>query len=162
MLPEIYTITSDNTDKLIEFHYFFEAKPEAIWRHLTDNHSLISWQPFLIFNELEATSLIEINSPSQNNQEELLALEPPRLIYFTWKKGWIRLELTPHMTLQTHLHFSLWTSDIKDEIVDDISHWVINMEMLEALLANLPVVNRSERYRILSPIVKKEIYKKPE
>lgn len=162
MLPEIYKTPSDASGATLEYHYFFEVSQESLWEILTSNYALEEWVPVLTYQELEATSLINVKTPEKKFNEEILAVDSPARLYFTWKKGWIRIELIPEAQNKTRLHFSLWTPHIQDNTVQDLSNWIVNMEVIEAQLADLPLIDRSERLDAIAPIVKKELLKKPE
>ncbi|MGF3142429.1 hypothetical protein ACQV2X_06990 [Facklamia sp. P12945] len=90
-------------------------------------------------------------------QAEILAFDSPRFFSFTWNVGFIKMELSSTYHSKTYLAFQYWVLLITEQSHHELSQWILNLELLEALLDDKETIDKKGRYYQIDQYVKKII-----
>ena len=83
----------------VRFARVLAHSPERVWRAITDREELRRWFPALIEGELE-TEGAELSFPFPHGEGptepgQVLTVDPPKLLAYTWGEQELRFELEP-------------------------------------------------------------------
>jgi len=136
------TLIKDGQRYTVRFERELAHPPEKVWRALTDRELLRKWFPCDVLGGWEVGSRLQFVFPGdvegivadEDTRGEVLAMEPRRLLEFSWGTGSVlRLELLPS---ETGCRFIL--SDTKDDAsitARDAAGWELCLANLEAAVA---------------------------
>jgi uncharacterized protein YndB with AHSA1/START domain len=93
------------------------AKPEAVWKALTDPEMLKHWSPFDPSRDLSTLGDATLTMAGSDGSESLPSIvrvaEPPRLLEYTWDKDIVRWELEAIADGRTRLTLTHTLDDVK-------------------------------------------------
>ena len=112
---------------------------EKVWRAVSEPSELAHWFPCSVeADELRVGAALRFVFPEEvggmTMDGEVTALEPPRLLAFTWGEDELRFELEPHGDGGTLLRFSDVIAE-QDKAARDAAGWDVCLARLDQRLA---------------------------
>jgi uncharacterized protein YndB with AHSA1/START domain len=129
---------------LLRFERRFAHPPAKVWRAITDAEQLRAWFPAVVEFDLAPGAKLRFNPTDEQQRRygipsdqatygEILAVDPPTLLEYTWGEEILRWELTPDGTGGCTLVFT--------DVFDDRSSaaaagagWHAGLDVVEAQL----------------------------
>ena len=143
------TVTAVDEGYLLAFTRTFRHPPAKVWRALTSPEELRHWFPAVVsFDLVVGAKLVFAPTAEQRSrfgltdadaaQGELLAVDPPRLLEYTWGDERLRWELADDGSGGCRLSFTQWCPE-RDSAVVQGAGWHVGFEQIEALLDGTPL-----------------------
>jgi uncharacterized protein YndB with AHSA1/START domain len=126
----------------LRFERRIAHRPEKVWRALTEPAQLAEWFPATPEWVLEPGAKIRFSFPPEapvddvdaaDYEGQVVTVDPPRLLEYTWSSELLRWELTPDGD-GTLLVFQTVFDDIS-RAARDAAGWDVCLEVLETVLA---------------------------
>lgn len=107
---------------------------EDVWAYLTENDKLKQWFAELNIEQLQVGGIITFDMGDGSfEQMEIIALDPLRLLQFTWDRDQVRFELQPTED-GCRLLFSEKLTVITEHTPRDLAGWHVCLDAILALL----------------------------
>jgi uncharacterized protein YndB with AHSA1/START domain len=92
---DLGTMTRDGTQCALTFTRDLAHPVEKVWRAVTEAEHTASWFPHTIIGEWKVGAPLQFSSEMGSFDGRVIAVEPPRLLEFTWGDDRLRIELQP-------------------------------------------------------------------
>lgn len=113
---------------------------DTVWRTISDPSELAHWFPTQVRGDLSrAGATLQFSFPGEDGLHtgEVLEVEPPRLLAFTWFDDVLRFELEPVGDDATTLRFSHEIQEI-DAAARTMAGWTVCLDRLQDAAAGTP------------------------
>jgi len=124
----------------VRFERRLAHPPEKVWRALTEPAQLASWFPVAPDWELTPGAKIRfelLNERAPAGEGEIIAVDPPRLLEYSWDASVLRWELTPDGD-GTRLVFTDTSTEV-ERVPQELAGWHVGLEALDASLLGRPL-----------------------
>jgi uncharacterized protein YndB with AHSA1/START domain len=126
------TLRTGGARPVVRFERILPQPPEAVWQAITDREELKAWFPSDIITDAWTVGAT-LSFPFRNGEGptltgEVLEVEEPRVLAYTWGDETLRFELTPEPSGGTRLVF---TDELDREIAArNAAGWEVCLELL--------------------------------
>lgn len=139
-------ITKNEQHFTVTMERMYKHPAEMVWAYLTENDKLKQWFPELTVQNLQVDGLITFDMGDGSFEEmRILALEPQRLLEFTWDRDVVRFEL--NQTAEgCRVVFVEKLSTITDHTPRDLAGWHICLDAISTLLDGKELVDHKSAW----------------
>jgi uncharacterized protein YndB with AHSA1/START domain len=124
----------------LRFERRIEHPIDAVWRTISEPSELAHWFPTAVRGDLtRAGARLEYVFPGEDEPHlgEVRAVDPPRLLEFTWFDDVLRFELEPAGDGATTLRFTHAIEEV-DAAARTMAGWTVCLDRLEDAAAGRP------------------------
>lgn len=109
---------------------------DQVWQVLTEQTYINQWFPQFYLKERQAGGQIELLDNDGNQIESMMILdfEPNNIFSFNWRSNIVSFELLALDKDKTQLNYNQWVNYIEEDTVDDITKWLIRMQLIAGIL----------------------------
>jgi len=119
----------------VRFHRRLAHPIERVWRAVSEPDELGRWFPAAVHGDLRAGADLQFEmAAGPTLAGRVLALEPPRLLEFSWGDDRIRIELLRLEDGLTHLSFTHVLSEDESALARTAAGWHVCLDGLEQIL----------------------------
>lgn len=141
--------TTEDGRHAVRFERRLAHPPHRVWRAITEPEQLKAWFPAVVEFDLTPGARISYHptpeqltrldiTPDDVEHGEMLRVDPPHLLEYTWGAEIVRWELSGDGAGGTHLVFTNILDD-RDTAIAAGAGWHAGLEVVEAQLDNRPV-----------------------